>query len=160
MAAGTARGSTAAWKGLAPRVLTAAMLLDSNILIYAAEPEGAFLSNWVENPAACLASVSRVETLGFPRWHLLDEPRRIRLTSLVDALVELALDERITNPAIELRRQRKMSLADSIIAGTALVYQIPLVTRNSIDFVHIPRLAIIDPFLDPKSATSPTAPPS
>ena len=32
------------------------MLLDSNILIYAAEPEGAFLSRWVEDAAACLAA--------------------------------------------------------------------------------------------------------
>jgi len=37
------------------------MLLDSNILIYAAEPEGAFLSQWVEDTAACLATVSRIE---------------------------------------------------------------------------------------------------
>ena len=42
------------------------MLLDSNILIYAAEPEGAFLSRWVEDAAACLATVSRIEVLGFP----------------------------------------------------------------------------------------------
>ena len=54
------------------------MLLDSNILIYAAEPEGAFLSRWVEDAAACLATVSRIEVLGFPRWHLLDEARRAR----------------------------------------------------------------------------------
>jgi hypothetical protein len=42
------------------------MLLDSNILICAAEPEGAFLSRWVEDAAACLATVSRIEVLGFP----------------------------------------------------------------------------------------------
>jgi len=51
------------------------MLLYSNILIYAAEPEDAFLSQWVEDAAACLATVSRIEVLGFPRWHLLDEAR-------------------------------------------------------------------------------------
>ena len=33
------------------------MLLDSNILIDAAEPEGVFLSRWVEDAAACLATV-------------------------------------------------------------------------------------------------------
>jgi hypothetical protein len=126
------------------------MLLDSNILVYAAEPEGAFLSVWVEDPAACLASVSRVETLGFRRWHLLDEPRRIRLETLVDALVELPLDRHIADRAIELRRQKKMSLADSIIAGTALVYKVPLVTRNEADFAHITDLVIINPFLNPK----------
>ena len=39
------------------------MLLDSNILIYAVEPEGAFLSKWVEDAAACIATVSRIEVL-------------------------------------------------------------------------------------------------
>ena len=127
------------------------MLLDSNILIYAAEPEGVFLSQWVEDASACLSSISRAETLGFPRWHLLDEPRRVRLESLVDALVELPLDQRITGRAIELRRQRKMSLADSIIAATALVHRLPLVTRNEEDFAHIADLVILNPFLRPKS---------
>jgi predicted nucleic acid-binding protein len=105
----------------------------------------------VEDPAACLASVSRVETLGFPRWHLLDEQRRIRLESLIDALVELPLDQRVAACAIELRRQKKMSLADSIIAGTALVYQVPLITRNETDFIHIAGLVIINPFLRPSN---------
>ena len=77
------------------RSSTTAMLLDSNILIYAAEPEGAFLSRWVEDAAACLATVSRIEVLGFPRWHLLDEMRRARLELLVGALPELPLDDRI-----------------------------------------------------------------
>lgn len=62
------------------------MLLDSNILIYAAEPEGAFLSRWVEVAAACLATVSHIEVLGFPRWRLLDEMQRDRLELLVGAL--------------------------------------------------------------------------
>lgn len=125
------------------------MLIDSNILIYAAEPEGAFLSQWVEDAAACLASVRRIEVLGFPRWHLLDETRRARLESLVGALVELPLDERTTTRAIELRREKKMSLADSIIAATALLHRLPLVTRNSTDFDHIAGLEIINPFKQP-----------
>ena len=71
------------------------MLLASNILICAAEPERAFLSQWVEDAAASLATVSRIGTPGFPRWHLLDETRRTRLELLVGALPELPLDDRI-----------------------------------------------------------------
>ena len=42
------------------------MLLDSNILIYAAEPTGAFLSRWVEDEAARITKLIRIEVLGFP----------------------------------------------------------------------------------------------
>ena len=74
------------------------MLPDSIILICAAEPEAAFLSRWVEDAAACLAIVSRIEVPGFPRWHLLAEMRRARLELLVGAPPELPLDDRIAVP--------------------------------------------------------------
>jgi predicted nucleic acid-binding protein len=60
----------------------------------------------------------------------------------------LALEEPIIVRAIELRQERKMGLADAIIAATALVHQLPLVTRNVDDFNHIAGLEIINPFDD------------
>ena len=39
-----------------------------------------------------------------------------------------------------------MSLADSIIAATALLHRLPLVTRNEGDFTRVAGLEIIDPF--------------
>ena len=39
-----------------------------------------------------------------------------------------------------------MSLADAIIAATALEYGVPLVTRNVDDFKHIPGLDLRNPF--------------
>jgi predicted nucleic acid-binding protein len=69
--------------------------------------------------------------------------------SLVNAVVELPLDQRIAERAIELRRQKKRSLADAIIAATALVYEMPLVTRNERDFSHVGNLEIVNPFQKP-----------
>ena len=42
-----------------------ARLLDSNILIYAAQPEHAFLDEWLEAPATMLSAISITEVLGY-----------------------------------------------------------------------------------------------
>ena len=39
-----------------------------------------------------------------------------------------------------------MTLGDSIIAATALRFDMPLVTRNTSDFLHITGLHLINPF--------------
>ena len=71
---------------------------------------------------------------------------------LVEEFVSLAtilpLDEKVKNKAIDLRRtQRKLKLADAIIAATALVYGLTIITNNTRDFKNISGLDIIDPHL-------------
>ena len=67
-------------------------------------------------------------------------------------LPELGLDAEIAERAIALRQQRKMGLGDAIIAATALVHGLTLVTRNMDDFKHVSGLDLINPFADPDSA--------
>jgi predicted nucleic acid-binding protein len=57
----------------------------------------------------------------------------------------------VANRAIALRQARKMSLGDAIIAATALVHQLALVTRNVTDFDHIAGLTLQDP-LGPRAS--------
>jgi predicted nucleic acid-binding protein len=61
-------------------------------------------------------------------------------------MVELELNEAVIRRAIALRQQRKMSLADAVIAASALAHDLPLVTRNVDDFKHIAGLRLINPF--------------
>ncbi|MBM3888981.1 MAG: type II toxin-antitoxin system VapC family toxin [Verrucomicrobia bacterium] len=122
------------------------MLCDSNVLIYAAEPGETRFDPWVQHPEACLASVTRIEVLGFPGFAALDAARQARLETLVGSLVELELDRQVAERAIALRRERKMTLADSVIAATALEYGVPLVTQNVEDFKHVQGLRVINPF--------------
>jgi predicted nucleic acid-binding protein len=69
---------------------------------------------------------------------------------LIEEFINLAtilpLDKNVTKTAIQLRRnQRKLKLGDAIIAATALVYNLILITNNTKDFKSIQDLKIIDP---------------
>ena len=58
----------------------------------------------------------------------------------------LSLYKTVTNKTIELRRyNKKMKLGDAIIAATALVHGLILLTNNTKDFTHIQELLVIDP---------------
>ena len=62
------------------------------------------------------------------------------------ATIILPLDKVVTKKAIELRRKnRKLKLGDAIIAATAMVHQLTLMTNNTKDFIKIEGLQIIDP---------------
>ncbi len=122
------------------------MLCDSNILIYAADPDDKYCGLIVERDDAAIASVSRIEVLGFPGFSDLPEDHRQRLQEIVTTMVQLDLNERVIERAILLRQKRRMPLADAIIAATALVYGQPLATRNTDDFKHIAGLRLVDPF--------------
>jgi toxin FitB len=69
------------------------MLCDSNILIYAADPDDTFCAPFAERDDAAIAGVSRIEVLGFPGFGNLSEERRARLQEIVASLVELELNE-------------------------------------------------------------------
>ena len=122
------------------------MLCDSNILIYATASEDRLCAPFAEREDAAIAGVSRIEVLGFPGFGNLSEDRRSRLHEIVASMMELEMDERVIQGAIALRQQKKMSLADAIIAATALAYDMALVTRNVDDFKHIAGLRLINPF--------------
>lgn len=119
------------------------MLLDSNILIEAAKPGGEKLASHFAHPTACISIVSRIEALGYHRLAA-EEEAEIRRT--LAGLPEIQFDSEIAERAIALRQFKKMSLGDAIIAGTALVHGLPLVTRNGDDFKHIAGLELLSPF--------------
>jgi predicted nucleic acid-binding protein len=55
------------------------------------------------------------------------------------------IDIFIITKAIELRKSRKMSVADAIIAATALLKGLELYTHNIQDFDWIEGLRVVDP---------------
>ncbi len=120
------------------------MVLDSNIVIYAFEPKyrESNLENFLLQGEFSVSDVTRLEVIGY--WRNSDAEFE-RFALFFDALPILAVSSEIINYAIQLRRQKSMGLADAIIAATALLHQLPLVTHNTRDFQWIAGLELIDP---------------
>ena len=116
------------------------MLLDSNIIIYLTNDislEKFFLDKLV------YASIGKkIEVLGF---HKISESEKEKLEAFFDSITVLDLSLKIADKAIQLRQTKKISLGDSIIAATALLHKLPLVTANVDDFKWIKDLKIINP---------------
>ena len=58
---------------------------------------------------------------------------------------ELQVDRPVAELAGRLRREHGVRIADALIAGTALVHGLVLVTRNLKDFELVPRLKVRAP---------------
>ena len=92
------------------------MLLDSNILIYSAEEGEPRLDAILARSDLAVASVSRIETLGY---HRMSDTERHGLEEAIARMTVLALEAAVVGRAISIRQERKMGLADAIIAATA-----------------------------------------
>jgi predicted nucleic acid-binding protein len=122
------------------------MILDSNIIIYAARPEHGTLRQLIADRAPVVSAASYVEVLGYNK---LSEPERKYFGGFFEKVRILPLTQPVLDQAVRLRQIKKMSLGDSLIAGTALVHDLTLVTRNTDDFAWIARLNLLNPLEPP-----------
>src|SRR5690554_4590635 len=93
-------------------------LLDSNILIYAAGEYASELLPTVLASDVCVADVTWIEVLGY---HGITREQDAALRAIRRDLRSIATDDEVIEEAIRLRRLRKMSLGDAIVAGTAMI---------------------------------------
>lgn len=121
------------------------MLLDSNIIIYAAQPEYAELRRFIAEHSPAVSAVSFVEVLGY---HKLTEPDRAALEAFFAVSTIVPITSDVVASAVRLRQTRKMTLGDSLIAGTALVFSQTLITRNVKDFEWITELKLLNPMAE------------
>ena len=119
------------------------MLIDSNIIIYAAKPEYGALRRFIADKEPAVSAISYVEVLGY---HHLTELERQHFEAFFRASLVLPLSQDVLAQAVKLRQLRKMTLGDSLVAGTALSCNRILVTRNIDDFKGIGELSVFNPF--------------
>jgi predicted nucleic acid-binding protein len=119
------------------------ILLDSNIIIYAADPRYVFLREFIRVHVPVVSIVNYIEVLGYDK---LSEEQKVYFEEFFDCTHILPIDYVIAKKAIALRQRRRMSLGDAVIAATAIVYAHTLVTRNINDFKWITGITLLDPF--------------
>lgn len=118
------------------------MLLDSNIIIIASKLVQVKLISYLRNNEKNLHTsiVSQIEVLGY---HQLKEVEKKFLQNFFNAIPILPLNDIVAAKAIELRQRKPISLADAIIAATALTYDLTLFTDNIKDYVGIKGLKLV-----------------
>ncbi len=119
------------------------MLFDSNIVIYAQNPEHGKLRQAIAGNRAAVSAITYLEVLGY---HRLAEEDRKDFEALFASTKILPISDEVLRQAVKLRQMKKMSLGDAIIAATALLYDETLVTRNAKDFAWISGLNLLNPF--------------
>lgn len=117
-------------------------LLDSNVVIYAAQPRHNDLRDLVAEISPAVSVVSLVEVLGY---HGLTDAERSHFEAFFGAADVLPITDAVVSHAIRLRQLRKMTLGDAFIAGTALSQDLELLTHNIADFSWVPGLRVRDP---------------
>ncbi|MBA4068041.1 MAG: PIN domain nuclease [Isosphaera sp.] len=119
------------------------MPLDSNIIIYAGQPAHADLRRSLAAHPPVVSAASYVEVLGY---HKLTETERLALEEFFACATILPITRDVVDAAVALRQSRKMTLGDALVAATALVHNLDLVTRNAKDFAWIVGLRVHNPF--------------
>ncbi len=119
------------------------VLLDSNIIIYAALPENKFLLDFMERNNCYVSIITKIEVLGY---HLLTNKEKALFEIFFSTIDILQISEAVAKTAINLKQTNKLTLGDSLIAATAIENNLKLITRNDKDFDKIKHLKLHNPF--------------
>lgn len=90
-----------------------------------------------------ISIINKIELLGFAGITP-DEERKFQ--DIIDAATVLNLTDDVVNKTIELRKANKIKLPDAIIAATALINNLTLISRNTADFKNIEGLVVVNPW--------------
>lgn len=121
---------------------------DTNTVIYYLQqqfPPSAekFMDELIGQTRPVISAITEIELLCWKSENQND--LKILQSFINDALV-IELEQPIKFKTADIRKKHKVKLPDAIIAATALVYELILISRNVVDFKKIERLELINPW--------------
>jgi predicted nucleic acid-binding protein len=111
------------------------LLLDTNIAIY-------FLLTAIPANEVEISFITKIELLAYPSITPEEEMAAQTFLSFFNIIT---IDASIINKTIAIRKEVKIKLPDAIIAATALVNNLQLLSSNLQDFSKVEDLTIINP---------------
>ena len=121
---------------------------DTNTAIYFQQeqfpPEGEkFIDDLLKNEQPVISAITEIELL---YWKTATEKDLKILQNFVNDGTVIELEPAIKLKTAVIRKTHRIKLSDAIIAATALVYDLILLSRNIADFKNIDGLKILDPW--------------
>jgi predicted nucleic acid-binding protein len=121
---------------------------DTNTVIYYLQqqfPPSAekFMDNIAKEARPVISAITEIELLC---WKTATENDLEVLRSFISESLVIELEQPIKYKTADIRRKHRIKLPDAIIAATALVYELSLVSRNKSDFKDINGLKLINPW--------------
>jgi predicted nucleic acid-binding protein len=123
-------------------------LWDTNTVIYYLQKQfplsgEQFMDNILQDYQPSISAITEIELLC---WKTATEKDLSVLKDFIEDSVIFELDKDIKIKTAEFRKIYKIKLPDAIIAATAIVNNLTLLTRNVADFSSIETLAFVNPW--------------
>lgn len=118
-------------------------LIDSNIIIYHLNGEKTATEFILSNiHLSAISQITFIEVLSFDFY---DENQLAKVKELLEYFEILDTNKAIAIQCLKNRKKRKIKLPDNLIASTAQIFDLVLVTKNTVDFKNL-ELKVIDIF--------------
>ena len=123
-------------------------LWDTNTAIYYLQqqfPPGAekFIDDLLKDEQPVISAITEIELLC---WKTASEKDLEVLDNFINDALIIELEQPIKLKTADIRKVHRIKLPDAIIAATAIVYDLTLISRNVVDFSNINGLKIINPW--------------
>lgn len=123
-------------------------LIDSNVVIGYLDrtlpPKGMEIVTLIIDETPKISVITKIEVL---RYNTSVDGYKVINDFIIECKV-LQLDDSVVEKTIEICKSHKIKLPDAVIAATALVNDLALVTRNISDFKNIKDLELLNPWAE------------